>query len=93
MADRNLFEDERHNEICFRLSARNWPDKLDATNTERWKTFCHQRVHEGRDGFRSIDQYRKLVEELAATATTTQAIEQVEKLTAYGDEIAAYSSR
>ena len=92
-ADYDQFEDERHNELSFRLSARNWPDKLDAASNERWKTFCHQRVHEGRDGFRTIVQYRQLLTELAENSTTRKAIEQVEKLSAYGDEIAAFSSQ
>jgi len=91
-ADQNLFEDKRHNEICFRLSARNWPDNLNAANQKKWKTFCHQRVHEGRDGFRSIVQYRQLTEDLAKTAKTAKAIQQVEKLAAYGEEIAKFSS-
>ena len=93
VADMELFEDERHNEICFRLSARNWPDNLSAASVERWKSFCHQRVHKGRDGFRSIAQYRQLVGDLADTATTKKAIEQVEKLSAYGEEIAAFSTQ
>ena len=93
VADMELFEDERHNEICFRLSARNWPDNLSAASVERWKSFCHQRVHKGRDGFRSIAQYRQLVADLADTATTKKAIEQVEKLSAYGEEIAAFSTQ
>ena len=91
-AGRDLFEDERHNEICFRLSARNWPEKLNSADSERWKTFCHQRVHKGSEGFRSITEYRQQVALLAETATTRKAIEQVEKLTAYGEETAAYSS-
>jgi len=92
-ADQDLFEDERHNEICFRLSARNWPDSLNAAAIERWKTFCHQRVHKGMEGFRSIAQYRQQVAELAETATSNKAIEQVEKLSAYGEEIANFSTQ
>ena len=93
MAEEYPFEDERHNEICFRLSARNWPDSLNTADTERWKSFCHQRVHQGQDGFRSITQYRQLVADLAKDATTTKATSQVEKLRSYGDEIAAFSSQ
>lgn len=86
------FDDNRLNELRFRLKARNWPDKLDQTDTAQWKTFCRQRVHEGRDGFRSLTLYTELLQELSDTAKTAEAKTMVEKLTEYGNEVAGFSA-
>ncbi len=92
-AGSEIFEDTRLNELYFRLNARNWPEKLDTEVTSRWRDFCHQRVHIGDDGFRSITDYKETVATLASTATTSVEIQRAKKLQEYGDEVAAFSSK
>lgn len=84
------FDDHRLNELCFRLAARNWPESLNAEDKQKWKRFCHQRVHSGQDGFRSIAQYRSLLEEMQTSNVNT---DNLDKLAEYGDNIAAFSEQ
>ena len=86
----HTFDDERLNELSFRLVARNCPENLSAEDMGRWKNLCHQRVHQGQDGFRSLTQYRALLEEMQ---NLDSADENVRKLTKYGETVAAYSAR
>jgi len=90
-ASDDIFDDKRLNELYFRLTARNWPEKLSATELSRWNMFCHERVHLGKDGFRSLDQYKVIAAELKHNADRSEDIEMAEKLEAYGDKIANYS--
>ncbi len=85
---RYSFDDDRLNELCFRLTARNWPETLGTDDQARWKAFCSRRVHNGQDGFRSLAQYRSLIEELKSTGTVP---ENVNKLAEYGETVASYS--
>lgn len=87
---RYKFDDDRLNELCFRLTARNWPETLSSDDQARWKEFCHQRVHNGQDGFRSLAQYRVLLEEMRASNAKPES---VSKLAKYGEKIAAYSEQ
>lgn len=89
----NFSFDERFKELSFRLMARNWPDSLDAIDEQRFRALCFERVHQGSDGFRSIEQYRELLAELQNSATTAKEFDTAKQLTVYGDEIAAYSGR
>lgn len=84
------FDDQRLNELCFRFTARNWPETLSADDNHKWKEFCHQRVHKGTDGFRSLTQYCSLVEELRATNAKSEI---VNKLAKYGESVASYSQQ
>ncbi len=87
-----LFDDKRMSELYFRLTARNWPKNMDTTTTARWRKFCHQRVHLGLDGFRSIVEYRELAANLASSAKTETEINRASKLKEYGEEVASFSA-
>lgn len=89
-ASENIFDDERLNELYFRLTARNWPEKLTDVEVDRWRHFCHQRVHEGCDGFRSLEQYKQLTTELKINGAP-EITDTVNKLEEYGIETAGYS--
>lgn len=41
------FQDDRLDEMLFRLRARNWPETLNETETARWETFRRNRWKEG----------------------------------------------
>jgi len=91
--DEDLFDDKHLNELLFRLRARNWPQNLDHSDNNKWQSFCHQRVHKGQDGFRSIAQYRELVQELKNGATNANEIDLTKKLAIYGEKVAEFSKR
>ena len=38
------FRDPRYAELLFRYRARNWPETLDAGESERWDAFCKHRI-------------------------------------------------
>ena len=39
-----MFQDSRLGEMLFRYRARNWPESLDAEETQRWLVHCRQRL-------------------------------------------------
>ena len=39
------FKDPRYPELLFRYRARNWPDTLDAVESDRWNAWRRQRLH------------------------------------------------
>jgi len=41
------FEDGRLDELLFRYRARNWPELLTPSESERWKAFCYERLMTG----------------------------------------------
>ncbi len=86
------FNDDRLNALCFRLVARNWPEQLTSDDTDQWKHLCRQRVHKGADGFRSLQQYRELIDEIRETASTPEDFEKADQLAEYGESVAAYSA-
>ena len=91
--DQNLkFDDHRLNELYFRLIARNWPDLLDKQSGNKWRDFCHKRVHQGHDGFRSIAEYKKSIRALDDVAVNQTDSDMFNLLRKYGDEVANFST-
>ena len=90
-ASDKLFDDERLNELYFRLTARNWPERLSEAENDTWREFCQQRVHRGCEGFRSFDQYKKIIAELKQQAKNTEESEMATMLEKYGEQIANFS--
>ena len=89
-ASEKLFDDDRLNELYFRLTARNWPEKLTDVERDRWRQFCHQRVHKGCDGFRSLEEYKILTTELKHNSTPVVS-DTITRLEEYGLLTASFS--
>jgi len=85
------FEDNRLDELTFRLRARNWPDQLDSQESDRWRKFCHRRVHRGDDGFRNIASYSETIDTMQKGAQSTKELERAQKLKEYGESVAKFS--
>lgn len=83
------FDDERLNELSFRLVARSCPENLNTQDLRRWKNHCHQRVHQGQYGFRSLTQYHASLKEMQTPDSNNES---VRKLTEYGEIVATYSA-
>ncbi|OED35334.1 exodeoxyribonuclease I [Chromatiales bacterium (ex Bugula neritina AB1)] len=87
------FADSRFSELLFRLRARNTPAVLNPADTQKWRDFCHKRVHLGEERFRSISDYESALDNLqhnnpngAISADLISALRQ------YGREVAAFSA-
>lgn len=91
LADSASFEDKRLNEILFRFVARNRPDKLAAKDKLKWQQFCRSRVHEGNDGFRTINDYESLLVQLQESETGRKCPDMIRQLREYGQQVAARS--
>lgn len=61
-AGRVHFEDERLNELLFRMRARNWPQTLTDEEKERWQQHCSERLQEGEAGFLTFEQFSELLD-------------------------------
>ncbi len=60
-----VFDDKRLPELFFRYKARNYPEILTAEETERWKTFCFNRLTDENDGrFINYLQFKSSIQEL-----------------------------
>ena len=42
-----VFTDKRLASLWFRYKARNWPETLNDADSKAWRSFCHQRLHQG----------------------------------------------
>ncbi|WP_076997244.1 exodeoxyribonuclease I [Variovorax sp. KK3] len=65
---RTGFDDPRLAELLFRYRARNFPETLDADETERWAAHRVARLLDGEKGARSVDQLSAEIDALAETA-------------------------
>jgi len=65
---RTGFDDPRLEELLFRYRARNFPDTLDAEETERWEAHRAARLLEGEGGARNVDALFAEIDVLAETA-------------------------
>jgi exodeoxyribonuclease-1 len=83
------FEDRRLDELFLRVRARNQPDTLTDSEMKHWRTFCNSRVHQGNDGFRSIDQYEKTLSQMQSNDSESRAL--IAALREYGESVARYS--
>lgn len=67
------FDDERLPELLFRYRARNFPDTLSASEQERWKLFCQQRLSDARWGApNTLQDFYEAMGQWALSATNTQ---------------------
>ncbi len=90
-ADRIVFQDNRLNELFLRVRARNHPDSLSHSEIQRWKALCSSRVHEGREGFRSIREYENTLATMASGSSDKTTTDLVAALRTYGQSVASYS--
>lgn len=81
------FEDSRLDELLFRYLARNHPEHLDEEATIRWHAHCAERLHEGKDGARTLTDFFNAIDALSETADE-RAEEILGALYDYADEIA-----
>ena len=61
------FDDSRLQELVFRYRARNFPQTLDATEQTDWEAYRTQRLFEGIDGSRTVDQLFGEIDQLSET--------------------------
>lgn len=87
------FQDTRLNELFFRVRARNRSETLTDSEMQRWKTLCNSRVHQGREGFRSIAGFEQILAEMHLNCQHKNTATMVAALTDYGRTLAAYSDR
>jgi len=59
------FEDKRLDELLFRYQARHFPDSLDKTSQHRWTTHCRDRLLQGKQNARTVQQVFNQIERLA----------------------------
>lgn len=85
------FEDTRLNEILFRLLARNRPEHMAEAEKKKWQKFCRSRVHEGNDGFRTIEEYENALVQLQESEKGKDYPDMIRQLRDYGQQVAAYS--
>ena len=59
------FQDSRLAEMFFRYKARNYPQSLSAEETQRWQTFCQDKLTDKNLGASiTLEAYRQRIEEL-----------------------------
>ena len=69
------FKDKRLPEMLFRYRARNYPDTLNAEETQRWQTFCVKRLTGQQVGAGiTFDAYFARLNELKADENANQDI-------------------
>lgn len=61
------FDDPRWQTLLERLSCRNHPDTLDCEQRRRWRQLCKTRVIDGADGFRTIEQYNRILDDMTGS--------------------------
>lgn len=67
-AARPSFDDARLDEIFFRYRARNFPHLLSETEAVQWQAHCAERLHEGKDGARTLADYFNAIDTLSENA-------------------------
>ncbi len=81
------FEDGRLDELLFRYRARNFPYTLSAEESVQWHTHCADRLHQGKEGARTLPDYFNAIDQLSETADE-RAEEILGALYDYADTIA-----
>lgn len=82
------FEDARLDELLLRYRARNWPQTLDGDEASRWLEHRMARLHGGRGGFRTLQQFQQQIDDLALEADERQQA-LLEQLLAWAEAIAS----
>ena len=85
------FDDQRLNDLLFRLQARHQPEQLSEQEKIRWRQFCHNRVHKGNEGFRTIADYENALIQLEASEKSKNYPDMINQLRNYGKQVAAFS--
>lgn len=91
LPDKLSFEDQRLNELLFRLQARHRPEQLSERDNIKWRQFCRSRVHDGREGFRTIADYENALIQLEASEKSKNYPDMIKQLRNYGELVAAFS--
>ncbi len=78
------FDDPRWQTLLDRLIYRNHPESLDREQRGAWRQLCKARVIDGDEGFRTIEQYNRILDDMATT--TDPAV--LQSLRDYGQTIA-----
>jgi exodeoxyribonuclease-1 len=81
------FDDPRWHTLLERMIFRNQTDSLDAQQRDRWRDLCRARVIEGTEGYRNIQQYNDIIDQMADTADPAM----LHTLREYGRDIAAFA--
>ena len=63
-----VFADARLEELLFRFRARNWPEHLEGSDSERWLRHCVQRLHDGAGGAVTLAQFQNRIDVLSESA-------------------------
>ncbi|MDR3410650.1 MAG: exodeoxyribonuclease I [Formivibrio sp.] len=62
---RPSFDDARLDEIFFRYRARNFPQQLSEAEAEHWQAHCAERLHQGKDGARTLADFFNAIDALS----------------------------
>ncbi len=85
------FSDERLQELLFRYRARNYPATLMTEEQERWELFRQQRLMTPKKGWRSMEEYFKTLQTLAADPDlSAEKMHILEELHLYGESLIPY---
>ncbi|SFM42366.1 exodeoxyribonuclease I [Marinobacter zhejiangensis] len=85
------FDDGRLSEMLFRYRARNYPQSLLSEEQEQWEQFRQQRLMQPKKGWRSLEEYFKLLQQLAADPDLPPAKQHIlEELHLYGESLIPY---
>lgn len=76
---KDTFDNERYREKLFRYRARNWPESLSASEQERWRVLCRQRLEEGLGGVLTLEAFAQELSEMEEQAQV-QNDEQLEEI-------------
>ncbi|MEX0605058.1 MAG: exodeoxyribonuclease I [Marinobacter sp.] len=85
------FGDERLQDLLFRYRARNYPATLTAEEQERWELFRQQRLMQPKKGWRSMEEYFKTLQTLAADPDLSpEKMRILEELHLFGESLIPY---
>lgn len=88
-----VYTEKRVEEIAFRYRARNFPESLNATETARWDTYLHTRLHGDSTRLRTIG---KMQEEIATLkvrhADDPKKTQALNDLAEYGEQLSKHSA-
>ena len=65
---RPAFDDPRLTELLFRYRARNFPDSLTGKEAAQWEVHRAERLYDGQDGFRTVEQLFDAIDQLSERA-------------------------
>ena len=84
------FDDPRYDELLFRYRARNWPDTLDASDRERWRSFVRDKLTRDTETTTlTLPAYLAAIERLRVEHPPGPRQGLLDKLQAWGDSVAA----